>query len=175
MRTLFAIAASAAFLWSLPAQAQRSEISVAISGSHSEVNGVLSYGTGGVLLEATRFAADRVGITGELGYSAGTGTLHAADVPMYIATAMGGIRVRFPNRSRFTTSARFIAGAANLDADTTAQGFYRFSRNMLAMSTGGAVDIGISRDLSFRAQAEILFLRDFGSQFRAAFGIVVIR
>jgi hypothetical protein len=93
-----------------------------------------------------------------------------------IQTAMGGVRLSVPRLSRVTPYGSFALGLAHLSANGTASSILgnaavSDSANRLAMSTGGGLNVKISRGVGIDWSMRGVKAMDVGWYFRSAAGI----
>ena len=89
------------------AQGSTGEFTISFTGADPETAETnIPYNSRGVLLEATTFLNEWLGITFEYGYARSGSFFSGLDADR--TTYMGGYRLRFVNHSKVTSSARFM-------------------------------------------------------------------
>ena len=152
---------AAASATAAPAFAQTTEISVAPSAAIARVNGDINYSVAGVSAEVVRYLwRDTIGVTGELAYATGSGTLvdTQREIGISITTFMAGVRYRLPSVGRFTPSARAAFGRSLIVFDFR-DGPSHDARvnNTYAAVVGGAIDIALTNAVALRIQPDLFY------------------
>ena len=170
-RSLTVVVCLAVLGVALPAAGQGTsgEFAASFTSATSELEafGNVSYEPSGFLMEGSWFFNERLGLTAELGFAAGSNVRLTVDT----TTALGGVRFRFPNDSFVTPSVRVAAGLGHISVEDLFFGDTD-SASDLAIVFGGSIDFYVTEHLAIRVQPDVIWYNQYDPvMFRFGFGL----